>query len=171
MSAIKTIMIILFVFIPSLVTANGKLEGWETTKWGMTQDEVKELFPDMIVSSQEKEQEKIIVPFIIENIIVEGISCKARFLFDKNKNKLQSVILHAPYAKIDEELFKKFFNKLVSKYGNPTSNLNKETGGFRRINEIWELDKTRILLIFVTDRNRQAMGLAVKYSDISIMED
>jgi hypothetical protein len=171
MKTFKVILFFIIFVLPSFASGNENFEGWDKTKWGMTQEEVRNLYSDTIMPSNEKEQEKIIVPFIIENFIIEGISCKARFIFDKNTNKLQSVILHAPYSEIDEGLFQIFYNYLISKYGDPHSHLNKETGGFKRVNEIWAIDKTKIILIFIIDGDRKARGLAIKYADISIKED
>ena len=172
----KTLCFFLVLHFLLYCTPNGEaqtqqvqdLSGWDKTKWGMAQEEVKNLYADRIIPAQEKDPEDTFVPFIIEDVNSDGINFKARFIFNKNTSRLQAVTLQAPRAETDEDLFERLHKVLVSKYGDPLSNIKSEPAGLKTIKQMWAIDKTRIDLIFLIDKNKQVRALFIKYSDRSI---
>ena len=123
--------------------------GWGGARWGMMENELKDIFNDRIVRSKERQYidgKKLYRDLEITKYAINNIEFKVLFEMGSNDNKLKRVRL--VYQSAIPSQFSEFEQLLSSKYGSP---MQKDESGSRSgsdKNSSWFLPSTKIELVY-----------------------
>lgn len=123
-------------------------KGWYKAQWGMTEDQLLELFKDDIKKTERVDFQDTYSTLEIDNYDLNNSKFRITFRMDKENNKLKEVVLFCKIATAC--MFNDFENLLIEKYGSPTkSDLTRDQLGSKRIST-WILLNTKIDLSYNT---------------------
>lgn len=149
----KAVLTILFAASALLLGQDSKLdpEGWTKAKWGITQAEVKKIFPEAVELTNEIGRRYL----ALTGFTIETTKFTVGFAFDK-EDRLTGVALK-PEDRGPANAVAKFaqiflLEKLTDKYGKPTqaSEDSNEYGTTRKWE--WLFPKTKITLMWTAHR-------------------
>jgi hypothetical protein len=111
-------------------TSPKEVNGWRDAKWGMTEEQVQELFKSEVTRlSEEGRNDKYHSSIFIPAYEIEGTKFKVQFLFANVTNTLSKVTL-SPTEETSllypQSLSKRIEALLTEKYGSPTSRTRPE---------------------------------------------
>lgn len=134
----NTITIILFCLISSLIYSQKAVKGWDKATWGMTQMNVKSLYPEsklienddpknLFVIGKDSLRAKVSMSYTILNYDFEVL-----FVFKKGKLDLVTLNYNGNVKK--EIVFKDISNLLIEKYGQPSKKEDANIDYFNLLN-------------------------------------
>lgn len=139
-----TILLSLICIIMSnkiTIAQNADVKGWGKTTWGMSEVEVKKLYPEA-----KRFKHNILN---ISDIVIGSYKYDVTFIFDHQSNKLKDVIVGVPRGKpISISQFSELEKKLTIKYGQPAYRNERPTFTKEAVT-IWTFHSTTIELKYV----------------------
>ena len=101
-------------------------DGWNKTKWGMSVDQVSEVYPDALrAPTPEEHRAGLFSCLKIEPYNVAGVKFVVNFLFDKN-SALKEVLLTRRGEDRPEGDYNKIRDLIIQKYGDPLSTVKQK---------------------------------------------
>lgn len=176
------LILVAFLILPSLLSAATKktavtaqlkpsisenyagIHGWSNTKWGMTIEEVKKLYPQATESQIESSK------YLTVNFKINIFDCKAKLAFNKDNNKtnyLSNVRLEV-VGNINTGTFLKLEELLTLKYGMKTWS-GLESSDFIMRFSSWHLKSTNIQLLY--QKGSYVSYIAIEYSPTSVLAE
>lgn len=150
----RRLFIIILIF-ESIIWGNSKLfgqpkdvEGWSKAQWGMTEEQILEIFKGEVVRLDKVEfYENWYASIGINNLEIGGDKFYVHFLMNKKKKTLQQVNIIAKEEALQgiEVVFEFLEQLLVEKYGKPSFKNEEEYKG--RV--IWNFPTTVIELSYL----------------------
>lgn len=141
------------------------IKGWNNTLWGMTEDNIRQLFEGQItvIKKQEIDDGKLYRNLSLNKYNIAGVDFDVLFEMGTADNRLRSVRLVCIPAL--NSYFGRFEQLLTGKYGPPKSKDGSQSGKTAS----WFLPSTKIELIF---SHMYGFGniLNILYSDQSILK-
>jgi hypothetical protein len=123
-------------------------KGWYKAQWGMTEDQLLELFKGEIKKTERVDFKDTYSTLEIDNYDLNNSKFRITFRMDKENNKLKEVVLLCKIA--TASMFDDFENLFIEKYGSPiSSDLKRDQLGSKRIST-WILLNTKIDLSYNT---------------------
>jgi hypothetical protein len=133
--------------IASPSSNNHNETGWQTTRWGMTQDEIRKAMPEAGPLDKPETFERVkgrkrVATLGINNFQIADHSFTAYFLMDDN-DRLEEVILHPTKGEFPSIVFDSLEELLTAKYGKPSLTQGEPS---RTRTDIWNLSGMTITL-------------------------
>ena len=160
--------------VSSRNTEEGKdVKGWSKTHWGMTNDEILDLFKGQAlqVKKEIRHNDQTYSTIRINNFDINGTDFEVLFYMGIKDDKLQKVLLRHKNA--IESMFGSFEQLLTEKFGPPShtdfSRSQVSRRDFKR-DATWIFPSTKIELIFMT-MYPVANYLVIWYSDQSYKKE
>jgi hypothetical protein len=150
----------------SLSKAPKDVPGWESTRWGMTEKQVRAALTDPVDvphSAQEQPSaNKWYMPFSIRDFVMEGNHFDVRFFFDKRSKKLDCVYIPLHDAgRTSSADQRRTFERLAAiateRYGKRTSVKDRSSDGVHNEEMIWTFPSSVLTLQYLAVANSPAI--------------
>lgn len=128
--------------------------GWENTRWGMTEKEVRAVLDAPVEvphSAQEQPSgNKWYMPFLIRDFVMEGSHFDVRFFFDKHSKKLDCVYIPLHDEGADQKrTFERMKAIATQSYGRNTSVKDRSSDGVHNEEVIWTFPSSVLALQYL----------------------
>lgn len=127
---------------------NSDVDGFRSSTWGMTPNQVKESI-GINLSEHDKSEENSSTVLVGGPEKIGNLNCEIKFLFNEEENTLYAVNL-IPKKEFQDAAFNILKDMLTSKYGDPNSYNEEESGGIirREKKAKWNFRSTKISLTY-----------------------
>lgn len=140
--------------------------GWSNTRWGMTEDEIKEIFKDKIVkleNIQHYANDKEYASIGLKDVEIIGAKFNVFFVMDQDTKKLVKVVIrHAEQFSV-VIMFKLLEVELMKKYGPPFYKDTTSEGDKVELFTMWNFPSTQIQLYYNDDKRINFQSCNIVY--------
>lgn len=162
------ISVLLFSAVPICAQSTFDIKGWNDARWGMTENELKNIFKDTLIKTDKRQymdDNKLYRDLKMSNFFIDGINFNVFFEMGSDNNKLKRVRL------VDLPAIPSYFNQLehllTMNYGTPLQKSETSQALSRdryKKSASWLFPSTKIELSYTHSQNLSD-SLMILYTD------
>jgi len=141
------------------------IKGWSNTTWGMTEENLLQIFDGKIIDTKDKSSHDGIYSNLkLTMFNIEDVYFDVYFEMGEKDNRLRSVRLACDFAA--PTYYSQFEQLLTDKYGQPSTKDKSQNEWETKKNASWLLPSTKIELKLITNNAGLGSNLNILYRDI-----
>lgn len=141
------------------------VNGWKGAKWGMTIQQVKNVFGNEISEDPDaKEFQGSITPLFIDSLAIGNSSYKVQFTFDAKSKFLKRVLIEPKNSITAIVSMKDLDERLTKKYGQPIWKQDENTRSMEKLNRTWVFPSSTIELKYLKIKSTNGVFALLIYT-------